>query len=162
MVEPPCGATIQVTLRVTQDIRNGPGIPRVNSGCECDISGQTCSWAHCAVIPPVQWRMWGHRLVGRWSLGARKDGAIKVGPDSRTTVLLDTGSTHLIPCSSDYFLTHSKLILPLNGSGFKRKKSLPAHLIFFKDTENERFHNLNIYVQKSTYCKFQKVNIDLI
>lgn len=31
-----------------------------------------------------------------------------------------------------------------------------------KDTENESFHNLNIYVQKSTYCKFQKVNTDLI
>lgn len=107
MVQQPCGPTIQVTLHVTQDIRNGPEVPRVNLGCKCDMSGQTHSWARHVVILPMQWRMWGHGLlVGQWSLGGTKDGAIKVGPDSRMTVLLHTDRTHPIPCSSDHILQH--------------------------------------------------------
>lgn len=126
MVQRPYGPAIQVALHVTQDIRNGPGVPRVNLGCKCDMSGQTHSWTRHAVIPPMQWRMWGHGLlVGQWSLGATRDGAIKVGPDSRMTVLLHTDRTHPIPCSSDHIQQHIYLLTtfkPSDRSDFQKEE----------------------------------------
>lgn len=35
--------------------------PRVNTGCECDMSGQTCSWPECYSVRAA--KVWGHRLL---------------------------------------------------------------------------------------------------
>lgn len=46
---------------------------RVNTGCECDMSGQMCSFQ--SVILSVQQRVWGHRLL----VGPSADSPLKWG-----------------------------------------------------------------------------------
>ena len=66
------------------------GSPGVNTGCECDTSGWTCSLPECYSVSAaagVRSQAAGRTAVSQWPL---EDRPLKRGPDSALTVLLVT------------------------------------------------------------------------